>query len=154
MNIVSDYLSQLKELGLYDSTTVIVTSDHGDYHWGTELPEQTTNPIMFVKPAQSASQDAEPLKTSDVQTGHLDFAPTVMYAALGDASSYGNPAWRAPEKGRIRHFLFPYHDGKVDSRMTEMQIDGDALNFDDWKPDGVHWDYKFYNGEPAPRSND
>lgn len=153
MDIVSDYLRQLKKLGLYDSTTVIVTSDHGDYHWGTELPEQTTNPIMFVKPAQSAAQDAEPLKTSDVQTGHLDFAPTVMYAATGDASAYGNPAWRAPEKGRIRHFLFPYHNGKVDTRMTEMEIDGDALDFSDWKPDGVHWDYEFYNGEAAPRSN-
>ena len=60
--MLSEYIRQLKGMGLYDNTAILVTSDHGD--WGIyEDWDSSSNAIMFYKPAQSAEADAQPIKT-------------------------------------------------------------------------------------------
>lgn len=141
LKIVSDYLRMMKDQGLYDDATIIVTSDHGNWDWNHDDVVDATNPIMLVKPAQSAEKDAQPLKVSQQQTGHCDYHATIMQAATGSTQSYGLTVWDAPKKGRDRYFIYPVHDGKRDRQVVEYQIDGNALDRSDWH-EVARWDYQ------------
>ena len=55
MRIVSEYLRQLKELGVYDQSTIIITADHGRWFLTPEPLTTTSTPIMLVKPATSGA---------------------------------------------------------------------------------------------------
>ena len=80
MKIVEEYIKQLKELGQYDNTTIIITADHGYWYFIDRPLEETTSPYMLVKPAQSAELDAEPFKVSTAPVSHMDFPATVLKA--------------------------------------------------------------------------
>lgn len=134
--IVSDYLRQMKELGLYDNATIIVTADHGKWQNGPDGIDEVTSVIMLVKPPETAEEAASPLKTSDVPTGHLDYAATVIDAVGGDASKYGTPIFEVPEGERPRVYWSTTTDYHEDMDWTQFEIDGDVLNWDDWKPTG------------------
>ncbi|MDO4502604.1 MAG: sulfatase-like hydrolase/transferase, partial [Coriobacteriia bacterium] len=141
LKVVGDYLEMMREKGLYDDATIIVTSDHGNWDWNHDDVQEATNPIMLVKPAQSAEKDAEPLKVSQQQTGHIDYHATIMTAATGKAGKYGAPVWDAPKEGRDRYFIYPVHDGKRDLQMVEYRISGNALDRNDWH-EYKRWDYQ------------
>ncbi len=50
LHIVEEYVRQLKDAGVYDNTTVIVTADHGEWYCTMQLDEPTS-PLLMVKPA-------------------------------------------------------------------------------------------------------
>ena len=68
--LVEEYLKQMKELGVYDNSTIIITSDHGDW--------VETQPIYFIKPSgvkkQSMTENAAPIS-------HEDFFATILACA-------------------------------------------------------------------------
>ena len=151
LKIVADYIQQLKELGVYDDTTIIVTADHGlwDFNWESDTTLVNNNhdigratcPIWLVKPAQSAEDDAQACKISDVPTGHDDYAATVIASVGGDYSKYGTPTWDITNEPRTRLYYQLIHDaiGQKDYEVQEYAITGDALNFDNWKKTGNNW---------------
>jgi arylsulfatase A-like enzyme len=67
-------LESLKEYGLYESTIIIVTSDHGghDTAHGTDLPEDMTIPWIISGPRVQPGQ-----LTTQVYT--MDTAATIAY---------------------------------------------------------------------------
>lgn len=88
LKMLSEYIRQLKDMGLYDNTAILVTSDHGD--WGIyEDWDSSSNAIMFYKPAQSAEADAQPIKTVSTPVAHVNVQPTIIQAVGGDSSKYG-----------------------------------------------------------------
>ncbi len=151
LKIVADYIQQLKDLGVYDDTTIIVTADHGryDYNWeiGTNLVNnnhdigRTTCPIWLVKPAQSAEDDAQVFKSSSVPTGHEDYAATVIASVGGDYSKYGTPTWNVPNEQRTRLYYQLINDivRGVDYEVQEYAITGSANDFNNWKRTGNNW---------------
>ncbi|MDD6289309.1 MAG: hypothetical protein PUA57_03840 [Eggerthellales bacterium] len=132
LKIVGKYLNMMKEQGLYDDATIIVTSDHGKWDWNHEDVVDPTTPLLMVKPAQSAKLDSEPLKTSQAQSGHCDYHGTIMEAATGSTEQYGPTVWQAPSKGRARYFIYPVHDGKRDKSLVEYKITGNSLDRRNW----------------------
>ena len=151
LKIVADYIKELKELGVYDNTAIIVTADHGrwDTCWdqGTHLVNnnhdigRTTCPIWLVKPAQSEKDDAQACNMSNVPTGHDDYAATIIASVSGDYSKYGTPTWEVTNLPRRRLYYQLIHDGsrKIDFEVQEYAITGDALDFNDWKKTGNNW---------------
>lgn len=151
LKIVADYIQQLKDLGLYDDTAIIVTADHGvwDFSWNgsTNLVNnnhdigRATCPLWLVKPVQTADADARACGTSDVPTGHDDYAATIIASVGGDYSKYGTPTWEVADSSRERLYYQLIHDGyrKIDFEIQEYAITGDALDFNDWKKTGNNW---------------
>lgn len=97
LKIVYDYLEQLKENGLYDTTSVIVMADHGlNRSQRMAMDERNipvtdeSNPIFFVK---GNNQKQERLQTSDVAVSHDDFFGTVIKLIDEKNSDYGNAVW-------------------------------------------------------------
>lgn len=141
LHIVDEYLAELKRLGLYDSATIVVTADHGEWYLADEISGPTT-PMLLVKPSTEAGGSDAPLAVSSVPTGHLDFAATVLDAIGGDASAYGGMSvFDVPDADRPRYYcstsvVGPDHEY---TRIKQWKIDGDATDWQDWSDTGVEW---------------
>ena len=140
LKIVDEYLRQLKELGVYDQSTIIVTADHGDWYLASDITN-SISPILLVKPAGTAEENAEPCQISDALTGHMDLSATLVDAMGGDSSSWGTRIQDATDEPRLRYFDSTSVDDEsyVYTSIKEWQIDGDALDFDDWSQTGTEW---------------
>ena len=136
LKIVAEYLRQLKELGLYDQSTIIVTADHGYWYLTEELINEPTSPIMLVKPAEDAQQASEPLKISNVPTGHLDYAATVIAAVGGDSSAYGPTVFEVEDGPRDRYYWETTSDGHSDQEWLQFVIQGDVMDWNSWHSTG------------------
>lgn len=137
--IVSEYIRQMKQLGIYDNSTIVVTADHG--YWDlVENLSSPTSPILLVKPALNAGESSEPLRISSVPTGHVDYPATIIDAVGGDASKYGNTVFQIPDGDRVRYYYMTASDGKEDTFVKELEINGDVLDFSNWQLTGNEWD--------------
>lgn len=134
--VVSDYLRELKRLGLYDEATIIVTSDHGNWYLTDQTIETPVSPILLVKPAETATEAAEPVRISNVPTGHLDFHGTIMDAIGSDAHEYGPTVFEIEDGERPRYYWMTGNDGTGSIFWRQFEIDGDVLDFDAWKLTG------------------
>lgn len=73
MKIVFEYLEQMKELGIYDNATIIITADHGNL-LGTDLTNDTLTPAFMMKmPGDNGS-----FSFSDVPVINSDFWATIF----------------------------------------------------------------------------
>ena len=79
--LVEEYLNQLKALGVYDNSTIIITADHGGL-WGYE----DAQPIYFIKPFGQV-QDA--FNETNAPISATDLMPTVIYLAGGQYQDLG-----------------------------------------------------------------
>lgn len=78
MVIVEEYLNQLKNLGVYDDATVIVTADHGGPY--------DSQVIFYMKEPQER-HDASPVNAAPVSFN--EFLPTIAETAGADYTEYG-----------------------------------------------------------------
>ena len=140
LRIVSEYLAQLKRLGVYDNTTFILTADHG--FWGLEPDiSAATTPILLVKPAKSTEDS---YLTSEVPTGHLDIPATIIESAGGDYSTPdGMPVWDVTQTERPRLYQATSAEevnGKLEwTTAREWVIAGSARDFENWSKTGREW---------------
>lgn len=141
IKIVKEYLNQLKELGLYEDATIIITADHGDFTWNI-LPDATATPILLVKPSGSNTGE---LSVSEAPTGHLDL-PATLREAFG--MSVDDPTVfeidESAQRTRYFYWLERYSiNGKIDGHgdvgLHEIEIEGNALDFNNWHPTGRFW---------------
>lgn len=139
IEIVNEYVRQLKELGVYDSSTIIVTADHGNWGLVEEL-EGPTSPILLVKPAADDGESESPVEVSTVPTGHVDYPATVIDAVGGDSSKWGETVFEVTDGARTRYYYMTASDGKRDRALKEFEINGDVLDFDNWQLTGNIWD--------------
>lgn len=139
LKMVAEYIQQLKDLGVYDKTTIIVTADHGKWYLTPDAIDGPTSPIMLVKPAQSAEKDAQEIKISSVPVSHMDVQATLVQAMGGDTSSLGVAIPDLKANKRKRYYYMTTTEGKTDSSFKEMCIDGYALDFSNWSYTGKVW---------------
>ncbi len=101
LNIVCEYLDQLREIGLYDNTTFVVLADHG-------YRDMSQNPMLMVKRPNVNT----PFSISRAPVSLEDLHATIMQQITDDYSRYGRSAFDIPEQeSRIRRFLlYPWID--------------------------------------------
>ncbi len=68
LKIVHEYIEVLKEKGLYDDATIIITSDHGD-------KENNMQVIYFIK---EKGAKKEKMAVTNAPISHLDFEGTIL----------------------------------------------------------------------------
>lgn len=112
MLILSKYFDELKELGLYDSSTIIIMSDHG-YRYEKFAPQ----PIMFVK---WANQSYDNMQINSAPLTSEDILPTLLKACGLDYSSYGTAItdWNEGDS-RVRY------SGFQENNYNSFEYDGD-----------------------------
>ena len=145
MRMVGDYLRRLKEMGLYDKTAVIITSDHGDWRASMGEPTESTEPILLCKPAGELA--FEGVRESSAPVSHADFQASVLDAMGADCSSYGATySAFGEDDARIRNFYHITHDDHSRIRsLMKYEISGDVLDFDNWRFTGQVWETNYNN---------
>lgn len=154
-HIVYDYLDRLKELGIYDDSTVIIMSDHGIgifdndevganadngiVYFGDEYENITPTPILFVKPAGKGVGDE--YTTSAAPVSQIDFHATIIEALGGDGSKYGRTFYDIGEnEERTRYYYFRQTKNGTDfERSFEYAINGSARDINNWSLTGNSW---------------
>jgi len=130
--IIYTYLDQLRALGLYDSSTILIMADHGTHlGWSQRSLYRPLLPCLFVKPAGAATV---PLAHSAAATYPTNFAPTIVAAAGGDPAPFGLTYFQAPEvtdEPRRFYWIRPGYNGQ-EGILEVFDISGDALNFHNW----------------------
>lgn len=83
IRILLEYIDQLKELGIYDDATIIITADHG---------RDLTDPqVMFL--IKSPNRVNEELKISSAPVSHDDLLPTILDILEVDYNEYGKSVY-------------------------------------------------------------
>ena len=143
---VNEYLRQLKELGIYDSSTIIVTSDHGRSGTITELDAPRVV-SMFYKPAGAKGEMKESLSPQQL----VNVRPTVLKEMGLDYADYGTPFDEVLEDADVTRYMYmsgASEDGSVrEENLLTYEIKGDANNFENWKIiDKFPIEYPFLQG--------
>lgn len=151
MNMIFRYLDALREAGLYDNTTVIISADHGRSEV-MEYPEGAYCPSLFIKPAGADS--AAVMAVSDKQVCQDSLrASIISYFGL-DTSAYGRTIESIAEDEEIaRYFWFEGCDetsAQWEANMITFEIRGDANAFENWTEiDRIPIQNPYYGTVPA-----
>ena len=124
---INEYMQQMKDKGVYDNSTVIITADHGGYG----LYER---PAVFVKLADTHN-DVMQVNSDSVTFKNL--YATYGKAALGQKSNYGNTLFDMAGVSQSRYHVAPWDVSKgmypADEYLKNrdysvFRIEGDAVN--------------------------
>ncbi len=132
-HIFREYLTQLKELGLYDDATIIIMTDHAKT---TTL--QALNPTFMIKPKGASGA----LATSLAPISYEDFRPTLMKAAGGDYLKYGTPvdAWNEGDARERKYYIYYWTRIKASdyyfTDIYELAVHGDVRDLNEYQPTG------------------
>ena len=76
--MLNEYFNQLKELGVYDNSTIIITSDHGS--------EAHPQSIFFIK---EANEHHEQMQVTNAPISLHELAPTIAQITTGESAYFG-----------------------------------------------------------------
>lgn len=150
-DVIVSFLDKLRALGIYDSSLIVIHSDHGGYvpvakGEGRNLRFPPNHPMgealtgrvlatLLVKPPRAKGELAwsqAPVELMDV--------PATIAGCLGvSADFFGGDAF-AEESGGPRHYycLSKEINEKIYDRITEFSINGDVLDVDHWRLKATH----------------
>lgn len=153
LEIVYNYIQHLKELGLYDSSTIIITADHGSSGGGLTLdfPQGTAVPLLIVKPAGSFG---EVLKVSSAPVSHTEFMPTVLDGFSFEYTNYGNTVFDIKEdenRNRLYYYSALYTNEEGEVELREYQVVNDASEPSSYHFTGNKWDILYSYNIVSPK---
>lgn len=136
LNIVKAYLQKLKEFGLYESATIILSGDHGGMgqkHYDERQFNLYQNPAVCIKPAG----ESEGFRISHAPITFEEVNATMGVGVTGDPSQFGRTVFDVPEEGRrvrwhtvnkvLNDLVYPDEDhGGGSYDCYTFRIDGDA----------------------------
>lgn len=139
MHMMSEYLHQLKELGVYDNSTIVITADHGRWSASKTLPKEVVLPILLVKERNASHK---PFEISGALVSHEDFAASVLKwagASESKVESYGTPFSEVDDPERVRDsYQITNANGHV-LEILKYKIGPKAFDIDDWHYTGTYW---------------
>lgn len=135
MRITEEYLEDLKQLGLYDKSDIIITADHGYYGNGV-----LSNPVLLVKPRNSKGE----LQVSNAPVGQSDIPATIMdFAGLNEGNKWGESVLNIEEGDKRDRFFYQYYlcEDSDDQRhrLIEYSIPYDSNNITGFKLSGKEY---------------
>lgn len=107
LNIVKEYIRQMKEVGVYENSSIIITSDHGRHT--SDFSAGAVTPIFMIK---EANKSFDKMQVSNAPVYHRDFLATYLYEAglytNSDKEIYGNTVFDF-EEGSARERIWYDH---------------------------------------------
>ncbi|MBS5724551.1 MAG: sulfatase-like hydrolase/transferase [Clostridiales bacterium] len=149
MNMILEYIQQLKEKGLYEDTTIIITADHG--YTGTleelDFPRALT---LMVKPR--GANAGEPIQYNSAPLTPENIQATILRDLGIDYEAYGQAVDEVPEDAQItRYFYMSGSDPlniKRDYNLVTYKIEGDIKDFSNWSIESKERiRYPFYDAD-------
>lgn len=129
MRVVYSYIDELKSKGLYDSTTIIITADHGEIISYDETKGKLSDvsmPVLFVK---KAYQHGDGFVRNHAKVSHSELFSTILDAYGIDYTDYG-PRLDDIEEYEDKKRYFGYYsdyEGVVSGNVV-----GNGREVDNW----------------------
>ena len=126
---INKYLDYLKEQGLYDNATIIITGDHGIVGSGGTFTKPMLT-ALFVKPSGA---EREPLKISYAPTCPQNLWATIFKSEgiAYDEQTYGKSVFDIADDEQVVRYI-TYHTWNV-FRAVTYEVVGDARDWDNWE---------------------
>ena len=134
LNMVLDYIKYLKEMDLYDDTTIIITADHGGTGTIEELDHERSIALM-VKPRGEHAGEA--MQTSAAPLAVENIQATILKDLGIDHADYGPAIDEVAEDADVTRYFYmsasdPLHI-KRDYNLITYEIKGHIKDFNNWK---------------------
>lgn len=126
--ILFDYLDQMKELGVYDNSTIIFMADHGDSY-------SPLNPMFLIKPKGYSGA----FSISDAPISYEDLLPTFLSLIGEDGSKYGRTIFEIGEDEQRQRECWGWWSREADAVECSTKYDGGtapAWDFGAWTAEG------------------
>ena len=131
LKIVYEYLRQMKELGIYDDATIIITADHGQRIERASLvdgkPVITSRPIFLIKEA-GVTQEA--MAVNSIPVSQENIIPTLLKAMDIDWHEYGRALEEVPDDEKRERTYVDFD--LIERYIMEYAINGDARELGNW----------------------
>lgn len=124
---------RMKELGIYEDATIIITGDHGSAVSDLKPLQKATRIGLFYKPAGASDT---PLQYSSAPVSVGNIPATVAKAIGADYASFGTPLDEVAEDADIVRYYFKTVCDEKTFRETVMciyRVTGDAADFSNWE---------------------
>lgn len=133
--LVSEYIQQMKDLGIYENSTIIITGDHAAL--ASDRQEYTDENLTALL-VKEKGQHSTPLKTSSAQVSQDSFiASIVKSSGIETSNDYGKAYWEIPEgKDQVRTHYYQNIVGTSSDRQdvnVTYEITGKGSDFSNWK---------------------
>ena len=80
LHMISEYMQQMKKLGVYDDAVIVITADHGE------------SPSYFVPLLiKDRNESGDSISFNHAPASQMDILPTLAYMAGGQAETFGTP---------------------------------------------------------------
>ena len=141
LEIVYEYIQQMKSIGVYDNSLIIVTTDHASSGGGDtlDMPHGTAVPLFLVKPQNRINEFFE---ISNAPIAQEDFIPTVLKGLEIDRDIEGKSIFEYEEnEERERYYYYTalYSDEEGEIELREYKVEGDARKGENYKFTGNTW---------------
>lgn len=138
-------LDRMKELGIYDDATIIISADHGRRQHSRLTPLDYAVRIgMFYKPA---GKSEEPLTWSKAPVSLANIPATIIKSTGVDYSAYGKALDDVAEGDDVTRYCYNVilDEAGDEAQFAVFEVKGDASDFANWKNLGVQdVKYPFY----------
>lgn len=117
LHIIEEYMTQLKDAGIYDNTTILIMADHGDvgHHH---------NPLFMMK----LSGESMEFEISYAPLSYYDLHATLLSIITGNERDYGDTVFDFEEGDkRLRYFYYDRSKNNITS-IIEYAINDYAGN--------------------------
>ncbi len=130
---ITEYMQILKDKGLYDDATIIITGDHGALKTDGAPYDDSILTALLVK---EKGQSGTPLKTSSAQVSQDNLHATIIKSAgIQTSTDYGKAYSEVPEgEDVVRTHYFQTYTGSANKDINyTYTITGKGSDFSSWK---------------------
>lgn len=131
MKMIYKYIDEMKRLGVYDDSTIVITGDHPAAVTDYDTPWQPRLTALFVKPAGAVGS----LKYSTAEVCQDNLIPTLVQSAgIKTSNEYGLSYFDIQEGTHtVRHHKFELCiDGNAEVQIVDLEVNGDGTDFSNW----------------------
>lgn len=107
LNLVCNYIDEMKAQGVYDASSIIIMSDHG-WHGADGV---LSNPILFIK--EKGADASKPLCSASQPVSQEDVPAAILkLAGIADYGKYGEAVFDIPADSLRERILYQYVNGR------------------------------------------
>ncbi len=129
--IINEYISEMKKLGVYEDSTIIIVGDHASAVSDTKPLSGARRTALFVKPKGAFG---EALKTSEKQVAQENIWATIFESeGIKTELSFGESIFSISEGDRTRRYLFHRIASSNEFEIIEYEVTGDSSDFSNWE---------------------
>lgn len=134
--LIIQYINQMKKLGVYDSSSIIIMADHGDHQ------NYPTSPCFLVKKVNAIGA----LKENKAPVSHADYPSTILKLAGLKYDLYGQSVFDFNEDDKRERFYYMTSVYKTDGmgnsicKLKEYRVDSEDNRTENYCATGREFD--------------